>query len=175
MNAKTSNAPTLQGRGAGKANVGQTWQANTGRAEVLLQRLEGVQAQGKGWRAICPACGGRSRKLSVTEAADRVLLHCFAGCKAIDVLEAAGLNWGDIMPPKSWPETPEERRQLSNNMREAAWGAALATVATEATIARIAAAQMLRDEPLEWDDYCRLVKACELIDGAASVLTGARR
>jgi hypothetical protein len=60
-------------------------------------------------------------------------------------------------------------------MREAGWASALAVLATEATVARIAAAQLLRDEPLEWDDYCRLVKASELIDNAASIFVEARR
>ena len=37
--------------------------------------------------------------LSVTEASDgRVLLHCFAGCDTIDVLQAIGLDWKDLFP-----------------------------------------------------------------------------
>ena len=144
-------------------------------AQILLERLDGVQTQGKGWRARCPACGGSSRKVSIAESDSRVLVHCFGGCNALDVLQAVGLSWADVMPPRYWPTSPEERRQANRTMREAGWAAALATLATEATVARIAAVQLLQDEPLEWDDYCRLVKASELIDKAAAVLVEARR
>lgn len=144
-------------------------------AEPLLQRLEGVQRSGNGWRAKCPACGGRSRKLSIAEREGRVLLHCFGGCKAIEVLEAVGLGWADIMPPRHWPESPEERRQARRAIREAGWAAALATLATEATIVRMASAQVARWQPLSEEDDARLALACERIDKAAAVLVEARR
>lgn len=144
-------------------------------ARILLDRLDGVQVQGKGWRSRCPACGGTSRKLSVAESDGRVLLHCFGGCAPVAVLEAVGLTWANLFPPRHWPDSPEQRRQQRRAIREAGWAAALATVATEATVAKLAAAQMLRDEPLDWNDYCRLVKASELLDSAASVLLEARR
>lgn len=168
MNAQTSNAPTWQGRGA----EGTHGEAS---ARILLDRLDSVQQSGKGWRARCPACDGKSRKLSIAESDGRVLVHCFAGCRADDVIGAVGLAWKDLMPPRHWPANPEEQRAQRRAMREAGWASALAVLATEATIARIAAAQMLRDEPLEWDDYCRLVKASELIDNAASIFVEARR
>ena len=34
----------------------------------------------------------------------KVLIHCFGGCETIDVLQAVGLNWSDIQPPRQWPE-----------------------------------------------------------------------
>jgi hypothetical protein len=142
---------------------------------TLLDRLDGVQKQGNGWRARCPSCGGSSRKVSIVNSAGKVLVHCFAGCKAEDVIGAVGLTWAELFPPRHWPDSPEERRQQRRAVRESAWAAALATLATEATIAKIAAAQLLRDEPLEWEDYCRLVKASELIDRAAAVFVEARR
>ena len=169
MKTAQSNAPAA-GNSRGVESV--HGEAN---ARIVLDRLDGVQQQGKGWRSRCPACGGSSRKLSIAESDNRVLLHCFAGCKALDVLQAVGLSWADVMPPRHWPQSPEERRHASRAMRESGWAAALATLATEATVAKIAAAQLLRDEPLEWDDYCRLVKASELIDKAAAVLVEARR
>ena len=169
MKSAKGNAPAA-GNSRGVASV--HGEAN---ARILLDRLDGVQTQGKGWRARCPACGGSSRKVSIAESDNRVLVHCFAGCKAEDVIGAVGLKWADLMPPRHWPQSPEERRQASRAMRESGWAAALATLATEATVAKIAAEQLLRDEPLDWDDYCRLVKASELIDKAASVLLEARR
>ena len=53
---------------------------NTIPSAMLLPRLDCVTATGKGWRAICPACGGKSRKLSISESDNGTLLvHCFAG------------------------------------------------------------------------------------------------
>ena len=163
------------GRGFADTFAGSGYHAQSASAEPLLQRLDGVVKQGKGWRARCPACGGSSRKLSIAEADGRVLVHCFGGCKAVEVLDAVGLCWADIMPPRHWPESPEERRRARQAIREAGWAAALAALALEAAIVRIAAAQVLQDKPLDWNDYCRLVKAEERIGNAAAVFVEARR
>lgn len=169
MSALNRNAPAA-GNSRGVSAV--HGEANE---QILLDRLDGVQLAGKGWRARCPACGGSSRKVAVTKSDGRVLVHCFGGCRGEEVIGAVGLIWGDLFPPRHWPQNPEERRQASRAMRDAGVVAALATLATEATIVKIAAAQLLLDEPLEWDDYCRLVKASRLIDHAASALVEARR
>lgn len=79
--APRNRNPALGG-GMSNAAGGQSFHVQNASAEPLLQRLEGIQKQGNGWRARCPACGGMSRKLSVAEAGDRVLVHCFAGCAA---------------------------------------------------------------------------------------------
>lgn len=144
-------------------------------AEPLLQRLEGVQKSGNGWRARCPACGGSSRKVTIAERDGKVLLHCFGGCKAVEVLEAVGLAWADIMPPRTWPESPEERRQARRAIREAGWASALSVLSMEAAIVQIAANKVLRDEVLDWNDYCRLVKAEERIANAKCALVEDRR
>ena len=144
-------------------------------AEPLLQRLEGVQKSGNGWRARCPSCGGRSRKLSIAEREGRVLVHDFGGCEAADVLAAVGLAWADIMPPRHWPDSPEERRQQRRAIREAGWSAALEVLALEAAVVQIAAGRVLRDEPLDWNDWCRLLRAEERIAGARNALVEARR
>jgi len=140
-----------------------------------LDRLDGVQKSGKGWRARCPACGGRSRKVSIAESGGKVLVHCFAGCKAEDVIGAVGLTWADLFPPRHWPDSPEERRQQRRAIRESGWAAALEVLALEATIVRMASAQVARWQPLSEEDDARLALACERIQDAANVLTEARR
>lgn len=144
-------------------------------AAPLLQRLEGIQTQGDNTRAMCPACGGRSRKLVVTEREWRVLLHCFGGCKAIEVLEAVSLTWADIMPPRHWPETPQERRQARRAIREAGWSSAVQVLAFEAQVALIAARQLSRWSVLSDEDDARLAEAVQRIDHAASVLVEGSR
>jgi len=69
---------------------------------ALLERLKGVRITGTGqWSARCPAHEDRSPSLSVRELADgRILVHCFAGCGAVEVMEALGLGWSDLFPEK---------------------------------------------------------------------------
>lgn len=72
-----------------------------------MSALDRVSARLTGWRATgkdrgiarCPAHEDSSPSLSVRELPDgRVLVHCFAGCGATDVLAAVGLTMGDLFP-----------------------------------------------------------------------------
>lgn len=144
-------------------------------AQVLLQRLDGVVRSGKGWRAKCPSCGGASRKVSIAEADGRVLLHCFGGCKPTEVLQAIGLTWADLQPPRHWPLSPGERRQARRAIRESGWASALSVLALEATVVRIASAQISRWQVLTADDDARLEQAAQRIHHAAAVLVESSR
>jgi DNA primase len=69
--------------------------------EKILDRLQGVKRVGKRWVARCPAHDDKDPSLSLREADDgRVLLHCFAGCPAYDVVTAVGLELSDLFPEK---------------------------------------------------------------------------
>jgi DNA primase len=63
-------------------------------AEAILERLQKVRRTGdRRWLACCPAHDDRGPSLSLRELDDgRLLLHCFAGCAAHDVVAAAGLE-----------------------------------------------------------------------------------
>lgn len=163
------------GPGSGMQAGERAFHVQNATAEPLLQRLEGVQKAGNGWRARCPSCGGRSRKVSVTERDGRVLLHCFGGCRAIEVLEAVGLGWQDVMPPRTWPESPEERRRQRRALREIGWAAALATLALESKIILFAARELHITGGLEIEDGKRLAEAVKRIDHAANVLVEVRQ
>ncbi len=64
--------------------------------EKLLERLEGVRG-GKGrWQAQCPAHDDRLPSLAITETDDKVLIHCFAGCSPVEVMDSVGLELGDL-------------------------------------------------------------------------------
>ena len=95
-------------------------------AEELLRLLEGVKQVGPGrWVARCPAHDDHTPSLSIREAEDgRILLHCFAGCRTADVLQALGLTWRDLFPGGA-PQTPgvsprATRRQIGRVVDEAA-------------------------------------------------------
>lgn len=72
-------------------------------AEALLSRLDRVRRVGHlKWVACCPAHDDRNPSLSIAETADgRVLLHDFgAGCSALDVLGAVGLEYTALFPER---------------------------------------------------------------------------
>ena len=61
-------------------------------ADELVARLEGARERGPGrWSARCPSHDDKSPSLSVREGDEgTVLLHCFAGCSALDICGAIG-------------------------------------------------------------------------------------
>jgi hypothetical protein len=67
----------------------------------LLDRLDGVRQVAPGrWRARCPAHDGTNRDvLSIGETNDDVVLvKCFHGCTAEEVVRAVGLELADLFP-----------------------------------------------------------------------------
>jgi DNA primase len=69
-------------------------------AETLIERLDHCKQTGdRKWMARCPSHLDNSPSLSIREGQDgRVLVHCFAGCGALDVISAVGLEWSDLFP-----------------------------------------------------------------------------
>jgi len=71
-------------------------------ASLLADRLDKVKDQGHGkFVACCPAHDDRSPSLTVKELPDgRILIHCFAGCSPLEIVNAVGLTMGDLFPDK---------------------------------------------------------------------------
>ena len=137
----------------------------------LLSRLESVRQSGKGYTAKCPAHSDRSASLSVSEAdGGKVLLHCFAGCHAADVLAAVGLTLAELFPTRLRASTPEERRAARLGALRSNWGAALGVLALESTIAVCACEMMLAGNSLDESDRIRLHLAYDRIQAAREVL-----
>jgi len=71
---------------------------------LLLSNLRKVRKTGDGrWRAVCPAHDSRNgtQSLAVRDAGDgRILVKCFAGCGAADVVAAVGIKLADLMPER---------------------------------------------------------------------------
>lgn len=140
-------------------------------AQALLDRLERVRRSGKGWSARCPAHEDRGPSLAIAEGKDgHVLIHCFAGCTADDVLVAVGLSFADVMPDRLTEDTPEQRRELRDAARMANWAAALGVLEYEGRLALIAACKTKRGESLSDDDMRRLTVAIDRIESARLVL-----
>lgn len=69
-------------------------------ANQVISRLDKASPKGKDkWSAICPAHPDKNPSLSIAIGDDgRVLLKCWAGCAAIDVVKAIGLTMADLFP-----------------------------------------------------------------------------
>lgn len=88
------------------------------KTQELLSRLEKVSEKAPGrWVACCPAHQDRIPSLAITEAQDRVLIHCFGGCSVFDVVQAVGMELTDLFPPidhhvQESMKTPFNARQV---------------------------------------------------------------
>jgi hypothetical protein len=71
-------------------------------AEIVLGRLRALRLRVDGygpWMATCPAHADTRPSLSVRETAEGILLlHCFSGCRAADVLDRLGLGLRVLYP-----------------------------------------------------------------------------
>lgn len=77
--------------------------SNSTPIEMILSKLHKAHKSSKAgsWMARCPAHEDRNASLSVKELEDgRVLIHCFGGCKPLDILEALGLEFFHLFPSR---------------------------------------------------------------------------
>lgn len=78
-------------------------------ADRLILLLEGVRETAKDrWIARCPAHDDKSPSLAIREIDDRVLIHCFAGCSANEIVSTVGLDLSVL-----FPESIEPHKSLS--------------------------------------------------------------
>jgi hypothetical protein len=132
--------------------------------DALLSRLDRVKKSSAGrWRSRCPSHDSNGRSLSIRELDDgRVLLHCFWGCEASEVLAAIGLKVDDLFPERRGEHFSPERRPFP------AYDA-LRAVAFEVLVVAVAGASMMAWEPFSQKDRDRLMQAVARIQAAADV------
>lgn len=86
-------------------------------AHDIVSRLDHCRQVGSDkWMARCPAHDDRGPSLSIKDVGDgRTLIHCFAGCGAIDVLAAIGMEPSDLYPPtdRNYQSITRKRRELT--------------------------------------------------------------
>lgn len=134
-------------------------------AEALLSRLDGVRQTTAGrWAARCPAHDDRSASLSVHEKDDgTVLVHCFAGCGGADVIEAVGLTFAALFPPR--PQSHGERRSSSRTYFDA--NAAMHALAHELAVSALIIGEAAMVSPEHAD---RLLTASARIHAALAAI-----
>jgi len=117
------------------------------RLDLILSGLQKVRKSAPGeWTACCPAHEDRSPSLAIKDAGDgRLLIHCFSGCSAEEVVSALGLTLADLMPEKAPPEKGLKR--LPFNPRTV-----LEVLAFRATFVAVAASDMAQGRALTEED-----------------------
>ena len=71
------------------------------KADIFLERLRAAGCRPRlvrqdKYRCLCPVHKDRRPSVDVTLKADRILLHCFAGCDPQHLLDALDLGWEDL-------------------------------------------------------------------------------
>jgi hypothetical protein len=69
----------------------------------VLDRLDRVKKSGKGWMACCPSHDDRSASLAVTEADNKILFNCFAGCTFNEICGALGFEEKEMFAEEYQP------------------------------------------------------------------------
>jgi hypothetical protein len=138
-------------------------------AAALLERLDGVRKTGPDrWVARCVVHQDRSPSVSVRELPDgRVLVHCFAGCKNEEILDAIGLHWSALFPT-DW---------AGKQFRKAPGIPAsdvLKALAFESLVVSVIANDMLRKREISEADFDRLALARRRINAARGACHGSR-
>jgi CHC2-type zinc finger protein len=137
-------------------------------ASKVLDRLTRVKQTGAGrWIALCPAHEDRAPSLSIREMEDgRVLINCFAGCGAGDVLDAIGLRMSDLFDKPIAHHLPPIRGGFS--AREL-----LELNAHEATVVALLASDA-QTRALTAEEIQRLTQAAERLGKAQAMVNGHR-
>jgi hypothetical protein len=139
--------------------------------DQILPRLDSLRRSGHGYTARCPSHDDRTASLSVCETdTGKVLIHCFAGCSAPEVLQTIGLTLADLFPNRLPASTPEQMRAARMAAIQTNWKSALTVLAVEATVAVCACEMLLNGEELSAQDRNRLHAAHDRIQAAREVL-----
>ena len=136
-------------------------------AETLLSHLEGVRRTGSDrWIAKCPAHDDRHPSLSVRELNDgRVLINCFGGCGAAQVLDAVGLSYDALFPPKPVDHAGRLPRPVFRDD-------VFEIVRREAAIVHLIGGDLHKNRSISEDDYRRLGQAIGKLERVAGLAYG---
>ena len=137
----------------------------------LLNRLEKVKGSKGRWTACCPAHEDRSPSLAITRLDDgRILLKCFGGCSAYEIVAAVGMDIGDLFPKENklgysidnQRQKPERRPFYATDL--------LKIIHFEALLTSLAAFDLSEGRRVSDTDRKRLKTAFERINEAANYI-----
>lgn len=136
--------------------------------DLLLDRLTGVkQIRPDRWQARCPAHDDRSPSLAITETQDgTILVKCWAGCSAADIVGAVGLQLKDLFPPRFDYQASQPSRKPRYSAHEV-----VKTLVLESTILLLGYRALQRGEALNAQDEGRVELAIQAIENCREVVS----
>ena len=138
-------------------------------ADRLLRQLPGTRSTGKStWIAQCPAHEDKHPSLAIRELDDgRVLLHCFVGCSAGEVVAALGMTLSDLFPLRTDGSIDHRQRR---ERRPFPATDALRCIAVEAMLVVISATRLANGGAPTDADRRRLLLAASRIQAAVDAV-----
>jgi hypothetical protein len=134
----------------------------------FISRLDRVHESAPGrWRAMCPCHESKTRSLtmSVRETADgTVLIKCFAGCSALDIIKKVGMKPGDLFP-KEYRAPVTQRGPAKPNHWHAKQDA-MKTIMRETQLVGLVAADIAEGKRVSTQDAERCAEAVAKIQSA---------
>ena len=137
-------------------------------ASLLIERLNGVKETGRGkWQAVCPSHDDKHPSLNIKERDDgALLLKCWAGCSADEIVSTVGLELADLFPKSdNFDQTRAPRREMRP------WSAldVLRALTHEVTIVAVCAGR-LNSAGLTPEDAARLSLATQRLWAAGQAV-----
>lgn len=131
--------------------------------ENILSRLEGVKSIGQGkWKARCCSHADKSPSLYITQADEKLLMYCHAGCSVNEILDAMGLTIDALFPERNQHTVGHSRPMQTARFPYAEVMRAISHEALVAAIGATAAAS----GPITETDRQRIVLAADRIRSA---------
>lgn len=131
--------------------------------DSLLSRLDRVKKIGPDrWLACCPAHDDKNPSLSIRETENGVILiKCWSGCGAIDIIESIGLEMRDL-----FPDSPDNRAPLAPHEK---WipRDVIKALGEECMVVVVAASALAAGKKLTEEDNDRLLVAARRLHDAA--------
>ena len=125
----------------------------------LLNHLRKVKQTGYGrYIACCPAHDDKHPSLAIRDDNGTILLKCFAGCSAFEIVSSIGMELADL-----FPESNEQRKPIKNPFPAVD---VLRCIQREALIITITACRIINGKKIEKSELDRLILACNLIEAA---------
>ena len=137
----------------------------------FLNKLEKVKGSKGRWTACCPAHNDKNPSLAITQTDDgRILLKCFGGCSAQQVVEAVGMDLTDLFPNDNNIRYLKEQHFNKPVRRPFYATDLLKIIQFEALITSIAAFDLSQGREVSAEDRKRLKTAVSRINEAVSYI-----
>lgn len=125
----------------------------------LINRLHKVKQTGQGrYIACCPAHDDKHPSLAIRDDNGTILLRCFAGCSAFEIVAAVGMEISDLFPGSGSFAQPMKNPFPAADI--------LRCIQSEAMIVAIAACDIAKGLMLSDSDKQRILLAASRIGGA---------